>query len=42
LEARDRAIAAAGLLKRPSGGWVESVFTEADQRFGLACLAAGI
>jgi hypothetical protein len=32
LEARDRAIVVAFFVNRPSGGWVESVVTLADQR----------
>ncbi len=35
LEAKLRAIAAALLVKSPSGGWVESVFTLATHCLGL-------
>lgn len=37
-EASDLAIVAASLVKRPSGGWVESVFTFATQRFVFRAL----
>lgn len=38
LEARLRAIVDASFVNRPSGGWVESVLTLADQRFFVADL----
>jgi hypothetical protein len=37
-DARVRAIVAASLLNKPSGGWVESVLTDATHRWAL-CLA---